>query len=250
MASTKGFLPSHLPPISDTGMQGYLKWFRREQPNLYAKVAPQIYATFPRVFSDYTQTRVQGVRDAASRATLARRLRMRGGMTAIMGALVGEGAMDGRLPVPRPYGLGQNDSSVVDQSYIDLLQNSPDPDIVSTFQTPTVDTGSFAAPNIDIADAANSTGGTGTADATAIAAIATGAAQLYTTSQQMATAQSINNLQIQRAQQGLAPLNIGMNANGVPTITGVGLTGSAGTVLLLVGGGLLLLMMMGGKKAA
>lgn len=239
MASSPGFRASNLPPIAATGMQGFLQWFRREQPNLYRAVAPQIQAQFPRVFSDYNQSQVQHLRDATGRASLAGRRRMRGGMGAILAA--------GRIRALG--GLGQNDSNSVDSSDFDYLQ-SPDSSLVASFATPnieTVDTGSSIPA---IADTANTSGGTSTTDASAIAAIATGAAQLYTTSAQLQTAQAINNLQIQRAQAGLAPLNIGLSASGVPTITGVGLTGSAGTLLLFAGGALLLLMMMGGKKSA
>lgn len=39
--------------ITDTGVRGFLKWFKSEQPGLYARVAPKIAATLPQAFSGY-----------------------------------------------------------------------------------------------------------------------------------------------------------------------------------------------------
>src|SRR5208282_1772051 len=39
--------------ITDTGVRGFLKWFRQEQPGLYKKVAPQVAAQLPQAFSGY-----------------------------------------------------------------------------------------------------------------------------------------------------------------------------------------------------
>ena len=41
------------PVINDTGIRGFLKWFRTEQPGLYAKVAKVVNAKVPGAFSDY-----------------------------------------------------------------------------------------------------------------------------------------------------------------------------------------------------
>lgn len=41
------------PNITDTGVRGFLKWFRAEQPGLYKKVAAKVSDQVPRAFSDY-----------------------------------------------------------------------------------------------------------------------------------------------------------------------------------------------------
>lgn len=221
MASSGGFKPSPLPPIADTGMKGFLKWYQREQPEVFKAVAPQIAAKTPQVFSDYNQSQTQRIRQRAGVASLAARRRMRG-----------------------IAGLGDD--------FTDLLDSSPDSNIVAGFESPSDDINSYmsSAPTIDVSDAANTTSGTPTTSTSLISSLIAGITGAYTTVTQANTAQAITNLQLQRAQAGLAPLNIGMNANGIPTITGVGLASSAG-IILLIGGGLLLFMMMGrGKKAA
>src|ERR1700732_2825438 len=71
MASSGGFKPSNLPPIAETGMKGFLKWDAREQPGYYPRVAKATWAQAPEVFSDYVQSRAQGVRPRAGLASLA-----------------------------------------------------------------------------------------------------------------------------------------------------------------------------------
>lgn len=39
--------------ITDTGVRGFLKWFKQEQPGVYKKVAPIIAAKLPQAFSGY-----------------------------------------------------------------------------------------------------------------------------------------------------------------------------------------------------
>lgn len=39
--------------ITDTGIRGFLKWFKQEQPGVYKKVAATIAAQLPQAFSDY-----------------------------------------------------------------------------------------------------------------------------------------------------------------------------------------------------
>ena len=40
-------------PITDTGVRGFLKWFQRDQPALYKKVAPLLPSAAPGAFSGY-----------------------------------------------------------------------------------------------------------------------------------------------------------------------------------------------------
>lgn len=39
--------------ITDTGIRGFLKWFKQEQPGIYAKVAPKLSTSVPQAFSGY-----------------------------------------------------------------------------------------------------------------------------------------------------------------------------------------------------
>lgn len=41
------------PKIHDTGPRGFLKWFRREQPAIYAQIAPKLQKLAPQAFSSY-----------------------------------------------------------------------------------------------------------------------------------------------------------------------------------------------------
>ena len=47
--------------IIDTGLRGYLKWLRRDQPAIYMKVAPVLAAKVPEAFSDREQSNAMGV---------------------------------------------------------------------------------------------------------------------------------------------------------------------------------------------
>jgi len=228
--ATTGFKPSHLPPIGQTGMRGFLLWYKREQPAIYAQIAPKIAAQQPSVFSDYVQSTAQ-------------RMRARAGVMSLS-------ARAGRF-----RGLGQmyssNDSldpSQADEQWLATDPNIPDPNVINTFSNPTVDSSVAPpiGPTIDTASAANTGGGTSTPTTSWIGSLIQGATQLFTTQQQLQTASAITNLQLQRAQAGLAPLNIGMNANGIPTFSGMA---AGSSTLLLVGGGLLLFMLMGRRGA-
>ena len=227
--SPGGFKPSDQPPITATGMQGFLKWLQREQPVVYQQIAPQVQAQFPRVFSDYNQSMTQAIRSRAANAGLARRYRMRGGLS----------------------GLGQGDMT-------DTYMTNPNLTINVASLTgdgsdaPIIDTSSPAfnlqTPAIDTADAANTSPGTATGTTNAIASMVAGITGLYTTVNQQQTANAITQLQLQRAQQGLSPLNIGMNANGIPTIAG--LSAGSSSMLLIGVAAIAALFLFGGKKAS
>lgn len=219
MASSGGFKPSHLPPVTETGMQGFLKWLQRENPTAYQHIAPALPAVDPRMFSDYNQSRAQIVRGRAGVASLAAR-------AGRMGAL-GQAEYSTQLPV-----LAESDLTPINVSVDD-----------STLTT--------AVPtNVDTTDAANQGSGTSTASTDWISSAIHGITSLWLTKAQLQTSQAITNLQLQRAQAGYAPLNIGLGANGIP-VFGNALGG--GSTLLLLGGGLLVLFMLmrgGGRRAA
>ncbi len=45
---------------TDTGIRGYLKWLQRDQPGIYARVAPYIVQQAPAAFSDHEQSQAMG----------------------------------------------------------------------------------------------------------------------------------------------------------------------------------------------
>ena len=132
-----------------------------------------------------------------------------------------------------------------------LGDDSDDTGITSiTFDPNDLSLTSQASNAIDVSDAANS--GTGSSSLTSwLTALVGGASQLYLTKSQLDTAQQVTNLQLQRAQAGLPPLNIDMTKMGVPSVA-VGLSSSTQSLVTyaLIGGGLLFLVMsMGGRKS-
>jgi hypothetical protein len=218
MASPGGFRPSHLPPINETGMRGFLKWLQRENPPAYQHIAPSLPAVDPRMFSDYNQSKAQIVRGRAGAASLVAR-------AARMGAL-GQAEYSGQLPV-----LAESDLTPI---------NVAVDDSTLTTAIPT---------NVDTTDAANQGSGTSTASTDWITSAIAGITSLWMTKAQVQTNQAITSLQLQRAQAGLSPLNIGLGANGIPIMGGSALGG--GSTLLLLGGGLLVLfMLMRGRRTA
>jgi len=118
-----------------------------------------------------------------------------------------------------------------------------------TFDPNSLDVGDSTTNALDVSDAANS--GTGSSSLTSwLTGLVGAASQLYLTKSQLDTAQQVTNLQLQRAQQGLPPLNIDMTKLGVPSVA-VGLSASTQSLVTyaLVGGGLLLLVMGMGRKS-
>lgn len=220
------FAQSPHPPIKSTGMKGFLKWYQREQPEVYKVIADKLPAVAPSVFGAYIASRV--------RATRA------------LGALATKRAKNHtRLMVS---GLGQDDSGL-DLTPIDVSGDFQAPVSLTAGDLQSVGTSDISAVTLpDVADTAGSSAGTPTTNTSAISNLIAGVTGLFTSQQQLQTAQQITNLQLQRAQAGLAPLNIGMNANGVPTVTGI--ASNPMTLLLLLGAGLLLFLGMGRKKAA
>ena len=52
-----------MQPITSTGMRGFLQWFARDQPAIYARIAPSLPKIAPAAFSGYTR-RLGAVRRA------------------------------------------------------------------------------------------------------------------------------------------------------------------------------------------
>ena len=231
MASSGGFKPSNLPPIAETGMKGFLKWYAREQPGDYPRVAKATWAQAPEVFSDYVQSRAQVIRHRAGLASLGMR------------------TWDPSLGT-RLHGLGQDGTAADLSSQIQVLTESDlQPvnvavdDSTLNMQVPT---------NITTSDAANAGAGTSTTTTSWLSSLINSASNLIMTKQTAQTAQAITNLQLQRAQQGLSPLNIGMGANGIPIIGGTAGLSSlfSGTGLIIGLGALAAFFIFSGKRKA
>lgn len=202
-------------PITARGVQGFLLWFQREQPAIYAKVAPQLPAMVPKAFSNYNQ--------------YARRKKMGAlgddssdDLTDYMTTDISSPAVDVSIPSFNP---------TIDTGEID-------PGAVSTLNY-----ASGATPS-PVALAAN-TSPVASPVTTAIGQTIAAASQIYMTTQQAALQQQLVNTNLQRAAAGLPPLNTSLNQLGVPTVA----SGISSGTMLLIGGGALLLVLLSGKNS-
>ena len=172
--------------IQDTGVRGYLKWLQQDQPDIYKLIAPHLAQRAPEAFSDFEQSRAQGV---------------------LMG--LGDG-------VTTYFGDSSDDTS---------------------------------GSTTDVASAANS--GAGSPSVTSVIAnLVSAAGQIFLAKSQVDTLNQVNQIQLQRAQMGLAPLNTSSLSLGVPQVN-VGLsqgTLTGGGIALAVVAGLGLLLAFGGGK--
>ena len=140
-------------------------------------------------------------------------------------------------------GLG-DDATGVDFLTTDLSSSS--------LLTPTGASGGFVSDSqsgTDVASAANS-GASSPGIVSSIGNIVSALAQGYLAASQVQTLSQANQIQLQRAQAGLPPLNLSSLQLGVPTVN-LGLSQSTlagGGVALAVVAGLGLLFLMGGKK--
>ncbi len=214
-------------PITSTGVKGFLEWYKREQPAIYNKIAPQLPHVAPKAFSNYNQ--------------MQRRL-----------GCVYQGSYKNR----GVSGFGDFfDSPQYDSSPAFELTTEPPAigpidvgtiNVGSSYQQPifSADTGSYWSP---VAQAAN----TSISSAPTIAAIGQvigAASQIYMNNSQANLQQNVLNTQLQRAAQGLPPLNTSLAQLGVPIVSGgnLGSLGNSGMLLLLAGGVALVALM--GKK--
>lgn len=165
-------------PITDTGIQGFLKWLQspQGQPAIYAKIAPELPRKAPQLFSEFEAN---------------------GGL--------------GAYQMRTLEGLGQTDTLAPVNVTAQLM------------------------PQVDVADAANTTP-TDPSSTSWLSSLINGVSSAYLTYNQAQQQNSIINAQLQRAQQGLPPLNISTGSYGVPTIS----TSLLSNPAVLIGGGLLL----------
>jgi len=227
-ASTMDALPVAVKsPIKETGVRGFLLWYKREQPALFDKIAPKLPVTVPKAFSGYIdrQKRLGALyagRGFAHRAGIS-------GLSDYFDYV--------SAPAPVTIDLSSEISSVpIDTGSFNFTQ--------PTFNS---DTGSFNMPNISPIAAAANSGSASTPIVNAIGQVIGAVSQVYMTNNQAALQQQVLQTQLQRAQAGLPPLNTSLNQLGVPTISTGGTLGNMGTVFL-IGGGLLLAILLGGAK--
>jgi hypothetical protein len=234
---------SSAPPITKTGIQGFLMWFKREQPAIYNKIAPSIPKVAPKAFSNYTARRKR--LGAMYRRTFARhRVGVSGmGDYASYSLPTLYVTAPASTPVTVDYTAQLTAptyaSNPVTVDYSSQLTPSYDTSAVgNNLSTPTANVS-------PVASAAN-TGMVSTGTATAIGALIGAAAAVSLTNQQAALQQAAVQTNLTRAAAGLAPLNTSLNALGVPTVAS---SSDGGTLLLLGGAAILLVLMMGGSKS-
>jgi hypothetical protein len=271
-------------PITETGIKGFLLWYKREQPHIYAKIAPQLPSIVPKAFSNYNAKMGVLFRNySAQRPGLGGSVQFRnfmadrpgfGGSVQFRNFMADRPGMGDMVPfrpkqqrspgIPQEiYGLGG-----FGDTEADYMANTPDEyafgpvgaepvtvDFTSTLNDP-IDSTQFNyaggnandvnLPASPVAMAAN-TGSAGTPTTAAIGQVISAASQVLMTNTQAQMQQNVLQTQLQRAASGLPPLNTSLNSLGIPTISTGGSLGNSGMIFLILGGlGLLALM---GKKA-
>ena len=223
------------PPITTTGMRGFLMWFNREQPGLFAKIAPNLPKAAPKAFGNY-------LTDAARRQRLyrAKSFAQRAGMGGFgqTSAAYSLPELTVSAPALAPVTVNYNSalmSAPITSAYT-AYASSPNAVAYSAGSTPSLP---------PIAAAAN-TGSLSTPVASAVGSVIGAAASVYMTNQQAALMQSAVQTNLQRAAAGLPPLNTSLAALGVPTVGGTGVFSGTSGVLLL-GGLALAAVLLSGK---
>jgi hypothetical protein len=199
-------------PVTAKGTKGFLAWLALNQGPIYDKIAPQLKQM------------------AAAEAQSA----------PVKPALSGLGQFDdssGDISVDNS-GDATDFSSTLDSSV------PPAPTASQSLLPPTV---TFPP---DSTVAAASTAPTPASTAAQLSAIIGVAASAATAAQQITTQQQLTNIQLQRAQAGLPPLNINPASLGLANGVTTTLASLPMSTILLIGGGLLALaVLFGGKKS-
>jgi hypothetical protein len=222
------------PPITATGLKGFLLWFKREQPDLFNKIAPKLPQAVPKAFSNYTANQ--------------RLKKIYRGQSYSQRALNGFADYD----VLPEYTVYAASTAPVSVDYGDLTTPDYDSAIdVNGVITAPVDSTAIQTANIPspVAIAANS-GSSGTGIASAIGQVIGAASSAYLTSQQQTLQQQALATNLARAAAGLPPLNTSLNALGVPTIsTGAGIFGNSSTLIIVgIAAAIALAMSQGGSR--
>jgi hypothetical protein len=212
--------------ITQTGMKGFLLWFAREQPAIYAKIAPKLPAAAPKAFGNYMQMQKRLGEIYKSKPFPKSCVSSKSGMA-------GFGDYYG---VP---GYTSAPAATISPDFYAAYSAAPglsftpsDPNtILGDVPDVSVPTSSPSIPIAPIANAANS-GVISSRTASAIGSVIGATSAILMTNSQAALQQQAVNANLARAAAGLPPLNTSLNSLGVPT---VGTSGSidSGTMLLL-----------------
>jgi hypothetical protein len=208
--------------ITETGVRGFLKWFKAVQPGIYQKIAPALPKIAPAAFSDY---HAGGWRTAGlSRDDAVKKLRgvYKGNFTNRMG-------MEGLAS----YDVGYSSYSA--------YTGSPTSGYVSAYTG--ANTGSMPPTTVDTSDAANG-GISDTSTTSGIASLINSVSSGLIGVTAAASQAGLINTQLSRAQAGLTPLNMEL-PEGVPMVAATTTTASSTEMLifLALGAGALLLLM-------
>jgi len=214
----------NVKPVTDTGLRGFLKWFKQVQPNQYAQLAKVLPTKVPQAFNGYHEG--GWVTAGMSRDSALNKL---------------NGIYSGRSFARRP-------SQALGDYYACLGVTVSAPAYTATSYTSNVKSCYFSTPiqvctptlAVCTSDAA-STGMTSTATTGTVGAIVGAIAGAALTATQLAAQQQLVNTQLQRASAGLSPLTVGLNNVPVTGSTTGVFSGSTLLLLLLLGGGVLLL---------
>lgn len=196
--------------IIDTGIRGFLKWFKQAQPGIYKKIAGKLPAQVPQAFSGYHEGgwKTAGLSRDQVNAMMNRQF------------------------------AGFGDSTVDTSDFPDFSLQPVD--VTASLSAP---------PTVDVSQAAN-TGSTSSTLASAIGSIIAGASSLYMTKQQLDIQNQVVQTQLQRAAAGLPPLPASLSNLGVPQVSVGLSAGTGAGIALVGGAVLLFLLMSGkGKRA-
>jgi hypothetical protein len=222
-------------PITATGIQGFLLWFQREQPALYAQIAPKLPALVPKAFSNYNSKfgRLAAIYRGSPYS-------QRGG--SFQGFADYYSSYFSLQPVdPAPVSVDL--TSEINATPIDVGSVN---DTLGPIAPANIDTGSssgssgpvFSSP---VAGAANSGSGS-TVTGSVIGSVIGAAAAVAMTQQQAQLQQQAVATNLARAQAGLPPLNTSLNALGVPTVSTSGTIDSGTMILLALAAGAAILL--------
>jgi hypothetical protein len=208
------------PPITDTGVKGFLKWLQRDQPVIYARVAPALPTVAPRAFSGYAKRMrtLRGIyRGSYTRPSQA--LGQYSDYTSAAGS-----STYASTPVTVNYS-SQLSAPISYQG--DPAYTTPTPSSVP------IDTGSTSGAG-SIANAANSGSSTASTVGAIGSAISSVASQLLSAAN-MSALMNLVSAQLGKAQAGTSPSNVSSKSLGIPT-AGATSTTTILVLLALVGG--------------
>lgn len=262
---------STAPPITATGMQGFLQWFQREQPALFKQLKPKLPKLIPAAFTAKIGDLYDVIND-----TYARRRGQSSQALGDYGDYLSPITVYADSPDPISVDYSSSLSTPINYSSSPIAYSS-NPVTTNYSNLSTVDTSNIPASytalptddNGNVISAPSGGGGTtyssagsgstvlppiqgvssGTIPMSSTAGLAAAIAAATAAALGVAASNSQQNLvnsQLNRASQGLAPLNTSVGASGVPTATST--TSKSTLILLLAAAGGAFLLMGDNKK--